>query len=339
MRRKQRPVLLRAPGLAILLVLLVATAGLVYAHWTTQLRVDGQINTGGLYVEWQGAWTNDDGVPDPNDNENVASPAYDFWGDQSSADPSDETGDNRYDKDVGACWAEAQGDTLKFNVENAYPSYHCALTALLANQGSIPVRATSLMFSATRSWDDESGHHDTSIPINPGPYEGNFVFGNTPQVEGDVSLGVRCGTQIDPSNCRYWFTYDGDQGEHAALWWGPVSQDESGFFADVDENSWSCGYDEGSETYNCAPEGDGYQSDGQFNDDDFYVERQCDLEPLQTSGWIHVMEDAYQNASYQFEMTQEFVNWNEWDVSMCTPGSWVDPDGIPDNDDEYQYLP
>jgi hypothetical protein len=228
---------------------------------------------------------------------------------------------------------------VQFNVENAYPSYHCALTALLSNQGSIPVRATSLTFSATRSWDDETGHHDASIPINPGPNEGNFVFGNTPQVEGDVSLGVRCGTQIDPSNCRYWFTFnDGDNGEHPAAWWGPTSEDGTGFFADLDGNDWSCGYDEGSETYNCGTDAS-YEPNGEFGDNDFYVERDCGLEPLMTTGWIHVLNDAYQNASYQFEMTQEFVNWNEWDVSMCTPGAWVDPDGIPDNGDEYQYLP
>jgi hypothetical protein len=80
MRRKQRPVLLRTPALVVLLVFLLATAGLVYAHWTAQLRVNGQINTGGVYVEWQGAWTNDDGVPDVNDNEVdfVDAPAYDF---------------------------------------------------------------------------------------------------------------------------------------------------------------------------------------------------------------------------------------------------------------------
>ena len=107
MRTKKRSVLLRAPGLVVLLALLLATAGLVYAHWTATLDLDGEVNTGSVVMAWTGAWTNDDGTVNAGDSGDNGDPtAYEAWGPGSSADPSaawdatDGTDVSRYNKDV-----------------------------------------------------------------------------------------------------------------------------------------------------------------------------------------------------------------------------------------------
>jgi hypothetical protein len=332
MRRKQRPVLLRAPALVVLLALLLATAGLVYAHWTATLEVNGQVNTGGVGVAWFDAWTNDDGVNN-TDGERIEG-IYDAWGEQSSKDPSastiDPTGGSRYDKDVAACWAQTDGGSnLQLWIEGAYPSYYCALTALLGGQGSVPVRATSINLVASKDFDgfcddsedpyfgpvnwDEGGPfadvgedgvfdegtdyrlHDCGIHVDldvrPGDPEGTFAFGmegGPDEIVGDISAGVRCGTQIDPVPC-HWEFGDGE---------------------------W---YDGG--TYG---DGEGHEYAGEGPRQDEEVFQICEGPMTETSGWLHVEQEASQWANYQFNLSQEFVNWNEWDVDMCTVGAVVD---------------
>ncbi|NIA24131.1 MAG: hypothetical protein GWP04_01030 [Gammaproteobacteria bacterium] len=250
MRTKKRSVLLRAPGLVVLLTLLLATTGLVYAHWTATLDLNGNVNTGSVVMAWSQAWTNDDGVLNASDGEPTTNEIFDAWGTASSADPSDHVAPapGRYTKDVAKCTAAHTDDLVTWTIENAYPSYNCTLTATLKNTGSVPVRATSIAFTATRTPD---GGSPGSIPIVPGINEGNFYLGTTHQIEGDISAGVRCGTQIDPA------------------------------------------------------------------------------ESVTTSGWLHVLQPALQNATYAFALSQDFVNWNEWDVTMCTAGAVVDQDGDP----------
>ena len=73
--------LLRSPGiLFVALIVMIAAAGLVYAHWTTTLLVQANVNTGRVDVEWQNMFTNDDGVPNPGDGELASNTLYDAWG-------------------------------------------------------------------------------------------------------------------------------------------------------------------------------------------------------------------------------------------------------------------
>lgn len=41
------------------------------------------------------------------------------------------------------------------------------------------------------------------------------------------------------------------------------------------------------------------------------------------SGWFHIEQGAQQGVYYQFNVYQDFMNWNEWDASFCTPGAVV----------------
>ena len=257
MRTKKRSVLLRAPGLVVLLALLLATAGLVYAHWTATLDLDGEVNTGSVVMAWTGAWTNDDGTVNVGDIGDDHDPTdYEAWGTGSSADPSaawdpsSSTDVLRYNKDVARCKAAHTDDLVTWTIDNAYPSYNCTLVATLANQGSVPVRATSIAFTATKTLSGQSG--SSTITVFPKtPPESGFYLGNPNRIEGDISAGVRCGTQIDPG------------------------------------------------------------------------------EAVTTSGWLHVLEAAHQNATYAFALSQDFVNWNEWSVDMCSDYVVVDMDGDP----------
>ena len=41
-------------------------------------------------------------------------------------------------------------------------------------------------------------------------------------------------------------------------------------------------------------------------------------EGVDTMGWIHVEQGAEPDTSYMIHMEQDWVNWNEFDESMCT---------------------
>ena len=41
---------------------------------------------------------------------------------------------------------------------------------------------------------------------------------------------------------------------------------------------------------------------------------------MQTIGWIHVEQEARQNYQYNWRLTQNFVNWNEFSYFMCDEG-------------------
>lgn len=351
---KRKNLLLRPPVLVVMVALLLAVSGVLYAHWNTSLNLDGQVSTGGIGVGWYEAWTNDDGVSN-DDGELTTYEVWDGnWGDGSSADPkipglAPDPGD-RYDKDVAACYATADGGSnLNVQIWNAYPSYHCFMTALLGGSGGVPVRATTTNLAAVKggfcgfffqetedpyfgdyvAWDDAgpfgdpnnnqtfdeseprleekcSGReYDMDVRWDP-EIPGRFAFGldgGLDELEGDISEGVLCGTQVDPIRC-WWVrpngnTYDGPM----------VGDDQGNWFVDVDT-------DDGG--YNPSIDGP-------------MLTQECDLlDTMETSGWIHVLQPASQNSWYQWNLTQDYVNWNEWEVGMCAEDSWVDFDGDPE---------
>ncbi len=326
MRERKRNVLLRPPALVVMVALLLAVSGVLYAHWTATLSLDGDVMTGNVGVSWNDAWTNDDGV-----NNGDGEPFATVWG-NPSADPSDwGASAPRHDKGVADCWInDVGGEHLGFQVNNAYPSYYCTITALLGAQGSVPVRATSLAFTGQKAWDDEGGHHEGSLTLWPGSFEGNFAAGMsypTAEIEGDFSAGVRCGTQLDPMNCR--FRFDGTN--DGKFWNGPVTWNESGnAFADLD------GVDVTCDATECGPAED-YNPNGTPDTGDLPLVEDCDItQEVETSGWIHVLNDASQNASYSFHIEQSFVNWNEFWPGDCTPGAEVaSPDGTLYNPERF----
>ncbi|MGB8360203.1 MAG: hypothetical protein WCE80_02260 [Acidimicrobiia bacterium] len=227
--------------------LALAMTGILYAHWTQTLTAATAINTGALGVVWSPAGTDDDGNVgnDTSGTDNGTNEAYDQWGDDSSRDPA-EPGPglvDRYDKDVGRCYANADAVSLTITAENAYPSYHCTVYTDVTNEGSIPVKAGAFDLSVGGA---ASGYEITGDGLIAVPTEA------APELTINITQGIYCGTQIDPA------------------------------------------------------------------------------ESVDVSSWFHVEQAAAESSTYTTTMTQEFVNWNEWDASFCTVGAIVaDADGTP----------
>jgi hypothetical protein len=159
---------------AILLVLVVvalATAGLVYAHWTETLKVDALAASGAMTLRVTAANTDDDGSQNGWDNVCTADTGggtnYDRWGATSSNDPSSYCGSAgyatpRYDKDVARCRVTGTvGLTSTVSVENAYPGYHCTIRQTAQNVGTIPMKN-----QATRVYACGPGADCSSFPTN-----------------------------------------------------------------------------------------------------------------------------------------------------------------------------
>jgi predicted ribosomally synthesized peptide with SipW-like signal peptide len=159
------------------LALMIAAAGVVYAHWTDTLKVEATINTGDLAVLWTDVFTDDDGVGDCG--EEIGDPA--IWG-GGIGDPADfstcDTPALRYDKNVASCEVAAVGDgsdTFVLTINNAYPSYHCTIFSTFTNTGSVPVKVQSV-----------------ETTIDPG----GMVLGE--DAYWHTEIGTGCGLQIDP---------------------------------------------------------------------------------------------------------------------------------------------
>lgn len=323
MSSKTKSPLLSAPVLVVMLALLLAVAGVVYAHWTANLNLDANVQTGSVQVQWNEAWTNDDGAPNThphdaglNDSELIEPDPGLYNGTSTSRDPM-ERGFNplRWDKDVAECYAGAGGDHMNVDIWGAYPSYNCDMTALISVNGNVPVRATAINFAANRDGEP--------LEIEWGDIEGNFELGQThdiddeptfvAEIEGDIGTGVYCGTQLDPSGCQ-WYLGAGTE------WHGPVSQDDEGFFADLDGYGIDCEPSMDLPEFCWADQPDGYEPNGERDDGDMPVFQECSGDLTVVEGWLHVLQPAWQNANYQYSIGQEFVNWNEFDYCLCTHG-------------------
>jgi predicted ribosomally synthesized peptide with SipW-like signal peptide len=195
---------------AILLVLVavaLATAGVVYAHWTDTLQVNAQVSTGNVaMVNYQQGATDDDGVN--NSFEGVPeTPAqdgtnYDRWIGTSSNDPRTWLAGARYDKDVARCRVTAwDAKTTTVMVENTYPSYHCTIVSYLQVTGTVPLRN-----QATRVWacgpglDCSNPANFVEVPYNRGTDSFAYDSGGGAEFElvmQDNPLGS-CGYQFDP---------------------------------------------------------------------------------------------------------------------------------------------
>jgi hypothetical protein len=180
------------------LAMLIAVAGVVYAHWQETLTVNATATLGGIPTHWKWVFTDDDGVANINDGEPAASQLY-TYGAPTSNDPSSASGlmgtdpnwgltpPTRYDKDVADCIAEidvadAHGFTL--TISNAYPSYHCTILSTLGNQGTVPVKVQAIR---------------TTLTLNTAPFFPPGTVGNDFVATWDTLAGHSCGEQIDPA--------------------------------------------------------------------------------------------------------------------------------------------
>lgn len=112
---------------AIFLVLVAVLGALAvgWGLWSKTLQVNGTVQTGDFNAQWTEVSTNDPGAnldpcTDANPNPNEC---------------------NYPRKHVGKCeaWVDEHDDQLlHVEIENAYPSYECTITASVKNTGTIP---------------------------------------------------------------------------------------------------------------------------------------------------------------------------------------------------------
>jgi hypothetical protein len=174
--------------LTIAVALLVATAGLAYAHWTDTLEVDAQVTAGTININWFNIFTDDDNGDVIGEETGLAAPLFGAGSvDPSSAATVDADGGlvtpaTRYDKAIGNCSSGIDGNGVMYvNASNVYPSYHCTIWSNFNNTGSVPVKVQSI--------------------------ETNTYVGATSTTPADIStygdwqtvVGTLCGLQIDPS--------------------------------------------------------------------------------------------------------------------------------------------
>jgi predicted ribosomally synthesized peptide with SipW-like signal peptide len=222
-RRRSRAILL------VLIVVALATAGVVYAHWTDTLQVNAQVNTGSVGSRINAASTDDDGTQNgwEGAGDNGGGTEYDRWGLSSSNDPSNYRGVTRYTKDVARCRVTGTvGTTSTVEVENAYPSYHCSIYQNVTTMGSVPMKN-----QATRVYACGPGL-DCSDPTNwvTVPYVKATNSFSYDSGDGDLDFelvmqdnpGGTCGYQFDPGfNYGSFVTFhvlqDAEQGSNYSL--------------------------------------------------------------------------------------------------------------------------
>jgi hypothetical protein len=174
------------------LALAIATAGLVYAHWTDTLQVNAQVTTGTYGVDWYNIFTDDD-------NGNVigeellpgggALPTPLFGA--GSVDPSSAavvgpngvlvTSATRYDKAIGNCNGGIDGNGAMYvNASGVYPSYHCTIWSSFNNTHSTPMKVQSIVTN-------------TFIGSSTTP-QSIAAYG-----DWQTLAGTGCGLQVDPN--------------------------------------------------------------------------------------------------------------------------------------------
>lgn len=163
------------------LALLMAAAGVVYAHWTATLKVEAHVITGNVCIQWNYAFTDDDNGNTIGEEIGLPAPVFGL----GSVDPSNwatvnptgglVTAATRYDKAIGNCASGVEQDgTMWVNIANVYPSYHCTIWAKFTNCGSVPVKVQSV---------ENAISGGLTVPTD---------------VTWNTVVGTGCGRQIDP---------------------------------------------------------------------------------------------------------------------------------------------
>ncbi len=301
---------LRSPAvLLVAFAMVIAAAGVAYAHWTSTSRIEANVNVGNMQIGWTGWGTNDDGIvdndPSLNDNQDMTAAAWDS-GNGSSLDPkSSEFPNLRYDKNVANCWIGGDQETLRIDIDSAYPSYHCNIYAEAFNFGSVPAKATALVLTAEKGSDFCTLHED----------EGFLLPDLYPLMRGDET-----GEFVD------WLDdgYDPGTGDFY------VGNDEFGWFR-IDTGARlfdKCVFDGNTITPTTDGNGEFYFSDDLtlhieegilcgWQLDPGYHDEGIPVGGIDVSGWIHVENGMEQGVQYRITLAQDWKNWNEFQLSDC----------------------
>jgi hypothetical protein len=138
-----------------ILIIALTLVGISYACWFKTLTINGYVKTGDLDVQITSVGTDDGPLhyPDPDD------PGIPYGNDPG------------YTKDVGCCYAsidrvvDPTNETLKINITNAYPCYHCSVHFTVSNLGTVPVKYNGTQIIGA----------PPCITIDPGNTEGEQI--------------------------------------------------------------------------------------------------------------------------------------------------------------------
>lgn len=121
-------------AIALMIAITLSAFGLVYAHWSDMVTIDGVIEMGSLTLAFS-----DSEAP-------ICTEYY-----PNPIPPPDLLPGEFEDKEVGDCWAEYSDyfqdvhslkwgyRTLNIYIDNAYPQYHVHTTFILHNIGTVPL--------------------------------------------------------------------------------------------------------------------------------------------------------------------------------------------------------
>lgn len=270
---------------------MIGLGGLIYAHWFSEADIDGNVNTGGVSVMWVNGWTNDDGVDNGEGEGGGPANSFDYWGPDSSADPS---ADGRYDKDVGRCFVNGwDGQWLGVQLENAYPSYHCTFTGELQGNEGVPAMSAGFSidpseFQLQTGWEQGDGT----------PHEGPVCWddNDTPEPEDDQYFAVE--SELDVGEFGQCI---GETLFEVFPVFESLIFNWSDFEVRVKRAS-------GERLLTITADPADICGD------------QIDPEGGETGTFaatVHVGQGADQNSGFQFRIHPRFVNWNEYDESLC----------------------
>ena len=216
----------------------LAMTGILYAHWTSTLEVNGNVNTGSIGIAWTAVGTNDDGVeglgdgdgPRCDDPDPLARPEWCGPFGDGTADPAtfDSFGDgipsDFYTKDVARCEAIADDQTLTVNAVNTYPSYMCSVWGNIGINGSVPVKVQAMTIQAFVVIDGIR----TPVDVDPGTLAGEYIVPGLIDPQADFFVGIfgseadvdlfGCGAQYEPDELLYldgWFHMDQEAEQNA----------------------------------------------------------------------------------------------------------------------------
>ncbi len=137
--------------LLMLGVITVGLLGLGYAVWSNQLQFETVTVTDDLDVNYDKAFTNDDGTIDDVDKDDGDDGQCPNLG-PGSCDPSDrgviDGPDPRYDKHIATCIAAidsaSTGGKVTKHIFDGYPSYWCTAWFDIDNDGTVPIKLNAV---------------------------------------------------------------------------------------------------------------------------------------------------------------------------------------------------
>jgi hypothetical protein len=168
--------------LALVLVVLLGSLGVGYAHWRDTIYIDGTVEMGTVNISFDGA-----GIEPP-----VCSEFHEDPVGSGIIKPGEYLG-----KDVGSCEAwmvDYEEDvhsgkwgyeTVKILIKNAYPSYRAHTTFVVHNIGTVPVNIISYVISGVKQ--DKAGTKVCDLVfVDLGNYDG-YLFED---YDGDGNQGA-----------------------------------------------------------------------------------------------------------------------------------------------------